>query len=158
MVSARRSFEGRLPLADMKRLGEVLADATGDVGYTLDFARDELGTAYLDVHVRAPLTLLCQRTLEPFVLHVVSDQRLALVTDDRQYNALPPGCEPLLVTEDRIHPAAVVEDELLLAVPAVPVSPCSTWPEDGMEWGGPAAPADAGQDNPFAILGELKHK
>lgn len=158
MVSARRSFQGTLPVSRMERLGEMLADIGGDVDYTLDFGRDELGTAYLDIHVRAPLTLLCQRTLEPFVLPVALDRRLGLVTDDRQEAALPPDCEPLLVEDDRIHPLAVMEDELLLAVPLVPVSPQSEWPEEGMESRAPDAPSDPVEDNPFAVLRELKRK
>ncbi len=158
MVSARRSFQGTLSIAAMGRLGEVLADASGDVVYTLDFGRDELGTAYMAVHVDAPLTLLCQRTLEPFVLPVSLDTRLGLIRDDREEAALPPGYEPLLVVDDRVHPAAVMEDELLLAVPLVPVSPQSEWPEEGRESAAPDAPADSAENNPFAVLRELKRK
>lgn len=158
MVSARRSFQGTLPVAGLDRLGEVLADSCGEVDYTLDFGRDELGTAYLAVHARASLTLLCQRTLEPFVLPVVLDTRLGLISDDSEEAGLPPGYEPLLVVDDRIHPAAVMEDELLLAVPLVPVSPQSEWPDEGKVTQAPDAPVEPTQDNPFAVLRELKRK
>ncbi len=158
MVSARRSFEGTLPLARMTRLRELLADAGGEVAYTLDFGRDDMGTAYLDVNVRAALTLTCQRSLEPFVMPVALERRLGLVTDDREESALPPECEPLLVEDDRIHPLAVMEDELLLAVPLVPVAPQSEWPEEGMESRAPDAPSEPEQENPFAVLRELKRK
>lgn len=158
MVSARRSFQGTLPVAGFDRLGEVLADSRGKVDYTLDFGRDEFGTAYLAVHARASLTLLCQRTLEPFVLPVLLDTRLGLISDDSEEAALPPGYEPLLVVDDRIHPAAVMEDELLLAVPLVPVSPQSEWPDEGKVAQAPDAPVEPKQDNPFAVLRELKRK
>lgn len=158
MVSARRSFAGDLPVAGMRRLGEVLADTTGDVRYTLDFDRDELGTAYLAVQANAPLTLLCQRTLEPFVLPVALDTRLGLITTDDEVAALPPGYEPLLVGDGHIRPAAVIEDELLLAVPLVPVSPQSEWPEEGLVSVAPDAPPVAETENPFAVLRELKRK
>lgn len=158
MVSARRSFQGTCPVARLKRLGEVLADTGGNLDYTLDFGRDELGTAYLDVHVRASLTLLCQRTLEPFAFPVELDRRLGLVTHDREEAGLPPDCEPLLVEDDHIRPLAVMEDELLLAVPLVPVSPQSEWPEEGMESKAPDAPSEPEQENPFAVLRELKRK
>jgi uncharacterized protein len=158
MVAARRSFQGVLPLARMQRLGELLADAQGEAEYTLDFGRDELGTAYMDVHVRAPLTLTCQRTLKPFDLPVALDTRLGLIDDDSDEDALPPGCEPLVVIDDRIHPAAVIEDELLLAVPLVPVAPDSEWPAEGMQSTAPDAPDATTEDNPFAVLRELKRK
>ena len=70
MVSARRSFQGSLPVAAMPRLCEVLASKEGLAQYELDFGRDEYGTAYLDVRVQAPLWLICQRSLEPFVMPV----------------------------------------------------------------------------------------
>lgn len=157
MVTARRSFQGTLPLAGLDRLGEVLASREGHVEYTLDFGRDELGTAYLAVHAEAPLTLICQRTLEPFVLPVTVDTRLGLIGDDSEEAALPPGCEPLLVGDERVNPAAVIEDELLLAVPLVPVSPQSEWPDAGRESVAPEAPPEQPIDNPFAVLRELKN-
>lgn len=158
MVSTRRSFQGTLPVAALKRLGEVLAGDAGTVEYTLDFDRGELGTAMLVVHAEASLTLMCQRSLEPFVLPVTVDSRLGLIRAEREEAGLPPGFEPLMVTDDHVQPAAVIEDELLLAVPLVPISPQSEWPDQGLESEAPDAPSDPQQDNPFAVLRELKHK
>ncbi|HEX7341773.1 MAG TPA: YceD family protein [Rhodanobacteraceae bacterium] len=158
MVSARRSFQGTLPIAGMGRLVEVLNDTVGMVEYTLDFGRDELGTAYLAVHAEAPLTLLCQRTLEPFVLPVTVDTRLGLIRFEDEEAGLPPGVEPLMVLDDRVHPVAVIEDELLLAVPLVPVSPQSDWPDEGLESEAPEAPPIPPEENPFAVLRELQRK
>jgi len=157
MVSARRSFQGLLPVAAMQRLGGALADTTGEARYELDFGRDEFGTAYLDVRVQAPLTLICQRSLEPFVLPVTVDSRLGLIRDEREESALPPGSEPLLVAEDgKLNLADVIEDELLLVLPLVPVNPDSTLPDEVVV---PAPETNSGEgrsDNPFAILRELK--
>lgn len=158
MVSARCSFAGHLPIAGMDRLAEVLIATAGEVEYKLDFGRDEWGTAYMAVNAQAPLALLCQRTLELFVLPVTLQMRLGLLRNEAEEAALPPGYEPLLVIDGRIHPAAVIEDELLLAVPLVPVSPQSEWPEEGLESAAPDAPTDDVEDNPFAVLRELKHK
>lgn len=157
MVSARRSFVGTLPIAAMPRLGEVLASGEGEARYELDFGRDEFGAAYLDVRVEAPLTLVCQRTLEPFVLPLTLASRLGLIRVEREEAALPPGCEPLLVSEDgRLSPTEVIEDELLLALPLVPVDPAASLPP---EVTGPDVEEDSAQepsDNPFAVLRELK--
>ncbi|PWK89965.1 YceD family protein [Fulvimonas soli] len=158
MVSARRSFAGELPIAAMPRLCEALAASEGQASYELDFGRDEFGTAYLDVRVRAPLTLVCQRTLEPFVLPLSLRSRLGLIRAEREEAALPPGCEPLLVSEDgRLSPAEVIEDELLLAMPLVPVNPDGSLPDEVTS--SPAAEEasnDGRTDNPFAVLRELK--
>ena len=155
MVSARRSFAGSLPVAGLDRLREALADTAGSVTYTLDFGRDYLLEGYVDVHAEAALTLTCQRTLEPFVLPVSVDTRLGLIRDEQQEAALPPDCEPLLVNADgQLKLADVIEDELLLALPLVPINPDSRLP-DTLTPTAPGAEAEV-EDNPFAVLRELK--
>lgn len=158
MVSARRSFAGTLPISAMPRLCEALAGAEGTAEYALDFGRDEFGTAYLDVRVKAPLTLLCQRSLEPFVLPMTVETRLGLIKAEREESALPPGSEPLLVSEDgRLNPSEVIEDELLLVLPLVPVNPDSTLPDEVVGPGPEESSDGEGRsDNPFAVLRELK--
>ncbi|MGB3268322.1 MAG: YceD family protein [Rhodanobacter sp.] len=158
MVSARRSFEGTLPIASLRRLGEALAGTDGEVSFALDFGRDDLGTSYVDVRASAPLTLICQRSLEPFVLPVAVQTRLGLISQERDEAGLPPDCEPLLVAEDgRLHPADVIEDELLLALPLVPVNPESRLPDEVTGHDPAQDPAGAGRaENPFAVLRELK--
>jgi uncharacterized protein len=158
MVSARRSFEGTLPIAAMSRLCEMLASADGELQFELDFGRDSLGISYVDVHARASLTLTCQRTLEPFVLPVAVDTRLGLIKLERDEAGLPPDCEPLLVAEDgRLNPADVIEDELLLALPLVPVNPDSSLPDEVTSHDPDEDSAGEGRsENPFAVLRELK--
>jgi uncharacterized protein len=158
MVSARRSFEGTLPVAAMSRLCGALASTEGQVRFELDFGRDSLGTDYVDVRAQAALTLTCQRTLEPFVLPVEVHARLGMIRAERDEAGLPPDCEPLLVAEDgRLNPADVIEDELLLVLPLVPVNPDSSLPD---EVTGHAPEYDSTgegrSENPFAILRELK--
>jgi len=158
MVSARRSFEGTLPIAVMSRLCEVLASTDGVVRFELDFGRDSMGTDYVDVRAQAPLTLVCQRTLEPFVLPVAVNTRLGLIKLERDEAGLPPDCEALLVSGDgRLNPADVIEDELLLVLPLVPVNPDSSLPDEvtGHEPEDDTA-GERRSENPFAVLRELK--
>jgi len=147
-----------MPVAALERLCGALAGNVGEVSFRLDFGRDGLGTDYVDVHAQAPLTMICQRTLEPFVLPVTVDSRLGLIRRERDEAGLPPGCEPLLVAEDgRLRPADVIEDELLLALPLVPVNPDSSLPDAAVDHGATGQDDAAGQENnPFAVLRELK--
>lgn len=153
MVAAKRLFEGHLPLSGMSRLMPVLADAEGDCRFGLEFGVDPLGLRYVDVRAEAQLPLLCQRSLERFLHPVRIEQRLGLVTDESQEAALPEGVEPLLLdASGELDPASLVEDELILAVPVVPIDPASadllaTWPGDDDEEDKP---------NPFAALAALK--
>ncbi len=158
MVSARRSFEGTLPIATMSRLCEVLASADGVVNFELDFGRDSLGISYVDVRAQAALTLICQRTLEPFVMPITVDTRLGLIKLERDEAGLPPDCEALLVPEHgRLNPADMIEDELLLALPLVPVNPDSSIADEvtGHEPEEDSA-GEGRSENPFAVLRELK--
>jgi len=157
MITARRSFEGTLPIASLKRLCEALAGSEGEVSFELHFGRDELDTSYIHVRAQASLELTCQRTLDPFMLPVVVDTRLGLIRSEREEAGLPPDCEPLLVAENgRLDPSSVIEDELLLALPLVPVNPDSSLPDE-VTGSHPADAAEVEQkENPFAILRELK--
>jgi uncharacterized protein len=158
MVTARRSFEGTLPIAALTRLRSMLAADEGVVEYELDFGRDSLGISYVDVRVRASLIVTCQRSLEPFALPVTVDTRLGLIKLERDEAALPPEYEPLLVAEDgRLSPADVIEDELLLALPLVPVNPESSLPDEVTSHELEEGISGQGRsENPFAVLRELK--
>lgn len=158
MVSARRSFEGTLPVAAMSRLCEMLASADGSVRFELDFGRDELGISYVDVQAEASLSLICQRSLEPFLLPVAVNARLGLIRLESEEAGLPPDCEPLLVPENgRLNPADVIEDELMLVLPLIPVNPDSRIPDEVTGPEPEDISADQGRsENPFAVLRKLK--
>ena len=155
MVAAKRLFDGRLPLSGMPRLRPVLADAEGDCRFEVEFGVDAMGMRYVEVRAEAELPLLCQRTLERFLHPVRIDQRLGLITDESQEAALPEGVEPLLLdASGELNPAGLVEDELILAVPVVPIDPDSAeieakWPDEAEEEEKP---------NPFAALAALKEQ
>ena len=155
MVAARRRVEGRLPLSALTRLADSLVDTRGEVVYALQFDTDTFKVPYVELQAEAALPLLCQRTLQRFELPVRIEQRLGLIRDEADEAALPPGYEPLLVPDDgMVHAAELVEDELILAVPVVPVSAGT----EAMEQDWPAPEEDVERANPFAALAALKDK
>lgn len=157
MVAARRRFEGRLPLSGMTRLRDGLVDAEGDCRFEMEFGRDGAhDLPYVELRIEAELPLQCQRTLERFLHPVSLFQRLGLITDEAQEAALPEGMESVLLdAAGELHPAGLVEDELILAIPVVPIDPRST--EVTAEW--PADVEVEEKPNPFAALAALKaHK
>ena len=154
MVSAKRYFEGTFPLAAFPRLRGSLVDAEGECRFTLEFGRDAMNQAFVEVRAEADLPLQCQRTLERYLQPVKVMQQLGLITSEAQESALPEGMEPLLVPENgELRPIDLVEDELILALPVVPINPESSmpdavWPLDDEE-----------KPNPFTVLSALKdHK
>jgi uncharacterized protein len=153
-VSAGARYEGSLPLERLERLRPSLADADGQVDYVVQFGRDALDQAYVELAVKARLPLLCQRSLERFLQPVELVQRLGLITREAEESSLPEGTEPLLLEGGaELHPAGLIEDELILALPVVPIDPEAG--ELAAEW----APADADdKPNPFAALAALKDR
>lgn len=157
MVAARRCFEGRLPLSSLPRLRDALLDDAGEVAFALEFDRDALQVPYVELRIEAALPLQCQRSLQRFLLPVRMVQRLGLFRagEDSEADeaALPPGYEALLVGEDgMLRPLDLVEDELILAVPVVPVAPGS----ESVERDWPVPAAEEKQANPFSALAQLK--
>lgn len=156
-VTARRGYEGRVALGRLPRLADLLASTDGEAAFSVDFDRDSFGIAYVDLVVTAELPLLCQRTLEPFPMAVRVEQRVGLIRDESEEPALPPGYEPLLVDPSgELRPLDLVEDELILAIPVVPVKPGTDAVEQ--EWAGGAAVASEERPNPFASLASLRKR
>jgi uncharacterized protein len=154
MVAARRSFEGRLPLSSMTRLRDLLVDTEGEARFQVEFDQDPLlKVPYVELQVDAELPLTCQRSLQRFLLPVSVVQRLGLVRDEADEAALPPEYEALLVPEDgMLRLTDLVEDELVLSIPVVPMSPGSEAVE--REW--PASEEESAKASPFAALSLLK--
>ena len=93
-----------------------------------------------------------QRTLERYLHRVRLVQQLGLITSEAQEAALPEQMEPLLVPESGEMPAIdLVEDELILAVPVVPINPDSELPSQ--EW---HEEEEEEKQNPFGVLSQLK--
>lgn len=152
-VQARRIYEGALPLAAMRRLSGSLAANEGAARYSVEFGKDGFGISYIALRVEAELPLICQRTLDVFEYPVSIDQRLGLIVRESEEAGLPPGYEPLLVPEGDLSIADVIEDELILALPVVPLKP-----GEPLEWNDPLTDdeVDEKPPNPFAVLGALK--
>ncbi|TXK66056.1 YceD family protein [Alkalisalibacterium limincola] len=153
MIASRRIFEGSLPLASFERLQPFLDDAEGECRYRLEFDTDALGIRYLEIRVQASLPLRCQRTLQRFEFLVDAVQRLGLISNEADEAGLPEGYEPLLVDADAmVHPAQLVEDELILAVPVIPVAPGT----EAVVLDVPPSADEKAAANPFAALSALK--
>jgi len=149
-----RELTGRVVLAGLARLARSLVSG-GEADYELRFDRNADGRAVVEGHVAAELHVRCQRCLGPMVVAVDSRFALAFVRGLDEANALPDRYEPAWSEDGLVRPIDLVEDELILCLPAVPLHPegeCVPPPEAG-EVG-----AIPGQASPFAILASLRSK
>lgn len=154
LARAGAQLQGRMPLAPMERLASLLASPKGEVEVVLDFGFDSVERRrYVRVQLKAGLSLICQRCLEPMAYQVETDRRLALVASEDEAERLSEGYEPLIYTEEPMFLRDVIEDELILSLPLVPLhaEQCVAVSQEQGEDNTVKA-----SDNPFAALAKLK--
>jgi uncharacterized protein len=112
-------LDGTLPLTGFARLVPQLASRDGRVVVHLEFSRHG-GRELVRGTLRAELQLVCQRCLGPVAVEVEAPLALARVADDDEAAALADGLDPIVAPNREVESAALLEDELLLAIPQVP--------------------------------------
>ncbi|MCC5867586.1 MAG: DUF177 domain-containing protein [Gammaproteobacteria bacterium] len=122
LAARRAKFAGALPLAAFDRLGAMLESGDGEVSARLTFSRGEEGVVQVAGECHAALALVCQRCLGGFTQHVDADFSMLLVDGEALIDRLD-GDEEMEVVSDRIRPLDLIEDELIMALPLVPVHP-----------------------------------
>lgn len=144
--------EERFPLTRFPRLLSLLADGNGDIEYQLVFEQDLVGHPSVAMTIRGALPLICQRTLQRFLLPVDLRSRLVFLANEAQEAEVPPDCEWLVLDGDPRSCNDLVEDELIMALPVVPLSQ-SPMPDVAAN---DEAEVPAPVRRPFAVLEQLK--
>lgn len=153
MVAQGRCFEGSLPLVSMTRLADSLVTVEGNIQFIIEFGRDDFEVAFIALHVEGQLPLLCQRSLEPFDWPFSINTKLGLISREEDETGLPAGYEALLIQNDEVRLADVVEDELILALPLVPIRSGSEV-EKELIWLSEESSSE--KPHPFAALSAIK--
>lgn len=159
LALSSQTLKGRLPLSSMHRLTSSLADAEGTVDVELAFGLGALPPArqvpLVKGRIQTRLNLVCQRCLQVMQQEVDLRVTLGVIKSMEEANYLPPDCEPLLMEEEHIFPAVVVEDELILALPVVPMHK-SDLCHPKQDKTAQTDIATEVKKNPFAVLATLK--
>lgn len=155
-AEAGRLLQGRMPLARLERVLPALVSSDGELQVVFELGKDPAGIRFLAGTIRGEVTLQCQRCLEPVVQTLDLKFRLGLVQDEAAVAGLPERYEALLVTGEPASVADIVSDEVLLALPLVPLHQQDARCEGIMKDYQPSA--DETRESPFALLAELKQK
>ena len=123
-------LEGAWPVAGFERLRDALRTDEGNLSYELRGVPEELGRPALRLRVDGALQLVCQRCLGALEYPLHIEVSLLLAATQAEMDAEPLAAEgPETVVADRkmqVH--ALVEDEMLLAIPIAPRHPdCAGW-------------------------------
>lgn len=151
-AAAEDCVVGKVPLSQLSRLSDVLVSSAGDLDCELAGYRDggeRAGKLGLHLRVSGRLGLHCQRCLAEVSFECVIDSRLLLIPpgaewpeeelESDEYDAIPANRELSLL--------ALIEEEVLLALPIVPRhADCLL----------PTAELEESEPSPFAVLAGLK--
>lgn len=119
-VARREQYSGTVQLAQMERLGPLLAETQGELQVEIEAGKDGSGAGHLGGQVTGELVLLCQRGLHPFRWACSVDFDLLLVKSDAEEGRVLEDQDPYLVQDDRLPLRDIVEDEVMLALPMMP--------------------------------------
>lgn len=144
-----RSLQGELPVSGLERLHDLLAEIAGVVVFRLDGRLDRQGKPQLLLEVVGEVPLVCQRCLGryDFPLSIVSTLELIAAEADLTQDELEDDSRDFLVAQKDLDVAALVEDEIILALPTAPRHDDCELPSGGSR---------GNKVSPFAALKSLK--
>ena len=160
LVGTETAVEFSIPLAELPRVSHELTSKDGEAKGKVRFSRQQ-GRAVADLEVSAQPEVVCQRCMQPMRWPVNVESRIALVSDYAAADRVAAELEVFLVEGESLSVRDLVDEEVLLALPHVPLhdegSDCAG---SGVELPGHEGEADDGAadsqvQKPFAQLGEL---
>lgn len=152
-AKANRACSGQIAFDQMAVLCESLHETDGNTLVGMQFSLNEEGRVTVEMGVKATLVLTCQRCLSGVEYEVDTQTTLTPIKNESEAGDLPAHLEAFLMEEDFISPIKLVEENLLLEVPIVPMHAEETCNEALANMAEPEAPK---RENPFDVLAELK--
>jgi uncharacterized protein len=157
MADKKADLSGEVNTERLERLAEATEGLLRSAKADLSFDLDDSGRRVITGQVNGSVNVLCQRCLQPFAYELAGSFKLALVYNDEMAKALPTDLDSLLLLPDQpLDPASIIEDELLLSLPMHAMHPngeCQIETQFGTDEIGDE-PEKA--PSPFDVLKDLK--
>jgi uncharacterized protein len=125
LADARATLDLDIPVAQLPGLPMELVCGSGQVHAHLQFGREQ-GFMVAQVALRAQLELICQRCMRPMPVPIETSSPVLLIESEAEAEAAPVEWETYLAAEGRLSFEALAAEELLLALPVVPLHPDSS--------------------------------
>ena len=152
------TVSGMLSPSQLPRFRALLAGDEGAIEAKLEFSRDEESRFLVGVKTGAEVSVICQRCLEPMQRTLSCENTLAIVWSDDEARALPRYLDPLIVPEEGCNLWELVEDELILSLPAFSYHDTEECRKLLADFAGdaPEVQEEGARPNPFEVLATLK--
>jgi uncharacterized protein len=145
-----------VPVSRFPRLADLLTGSNGVVRVTLKASLSPDRRPQTTIGLVTALEQSCQRCLQPVTVMIDHEQTVEWVADEAELarldalddESIVPGREFMpMPVPPLVHTMALVEDELILSLPIVPLHEVCALP---------VAAHDQAPDHPFAALAQLK--
>lgn len=127
------TINAALSFARLTRFTECLDDPEGHVDVSLSFRHDEEGRRRLQGDLQTQARQLCQRCLQPMLLELRCELDVLVLGSEAELQQLPAveaeSRDVIVAEADRLDVIAVIEDELILSLPLVPLHKDATCSE-----------------------------
>ncbi len=120
LAAKQESIEGWIDIKYMERLTEFKTCYGGRLTACLAFDIDSEQRCYIKGNAAVCLELICQRCLAPFELTINPEFCLSPVKTEKEGKDLPDQYEPVLCEREVLNIPVLLEDEVLLELPAFP--------------------------------------
>jgi uncharacterized protein len=148
LADGKAEFDLVVPLEYMARVQREFVRPGNEVRGLVTFRR-EMGRPLARVELSGRLELICQRCMAPMQWPVRTKSSAILLDAEHEADQLPASTETVLAPQGKVRLIDLIEEELLLALPLVPLHEHERADEGGHE--SAAAPVQ----RPFERLGEL---
>ncbi len=146
-----QSLQGDLLVADLARVLDLLVDSTGRLAYRVEGRIGPRGRSQLFLQVDGVLSLCCQRCLEGVEYPLAVRSLLEFVDDenDLTQEEIEDDSKDFLPAQKELDVVALIEDEIILALPVAPHHESCVMPQAGQ---------GSAEISPFSVLTGLKGK
>ena len=143
------ALQGELPVSGLERLHDALAEKTGIVVFRLAGRMSRQDKPQLVLEVTGQVPVVCQRCLGRLDYPLSIDSVLELIADeaDLSQDELEDDTRDFLVAQKELDVVALVEDEIILALPSAPRHDDCALPDSNTR---------GTKVSPFAALAALK--
>lgn len=168
-ATAGVEISGYIAGEDLSRVGEAVESARQDFAVKMRLGYNDSRKMVVDIKVTGVLNMECQRCLDPVEINIATDSTLLVVAHDEEAKAAIKESEPLVIDDDQLDVYGLIEDEILLSLPIIPMhqsekaSIADATNMDSMNSEAvlpntETATVRAQRDNPFDVLVNLKSK
>ena len=150
-------YYGSVRLNELPDLKDVV-NSIEEIEVRLALYVAEQGRRVAEIDIRGNLQVTCQRCLSPCDLAIDTHSLLAIIYSEDEVGDLPDSYEPWIVPDAEANVYDLIQEEMLLNIPAVSYHEENCIDPALMKSGRDEGFAEETKETPFHVLAKLKKK